>query len=69
MICSNIKLTSQTESIVIDALTIHEWNQRGSRMGMQLKLETLADANPARGIPHRFPKTAGHRRIPPTVRG
>ena len=62
MICSNIKLTGPAESIAIDALTIHEWNQRDSRKTMQRRLETLADANPARGTPpavHRFPKTTG----------
>ena len=39
---------------------------------MQRKLETLADANPARSIPLPvtvFPETTGHRRISPTVRG
>jgi hypothetical protein len=49
MICSNIKLTGPAESIGINPLAIHEWNQRDSTMGAQRKLEILADANPARG--------------------
>jgi hypothetical protein len=44
MICSNIKLTGPAESIAIDALAIHEWNQRDLSMDVQLKLEILADA-------------------------
>jgi hypothetical protein len=51
MICSNIKLTGPAESIEIDALAIHEWNQGDLTMDVQRKLEILADANPARGIP------------------
>ena len=50
MICSNIKLTGPAESIGIDALAIHEWNQRDSTMDVQRKLEILADANLVRGI-------------------
>jgi len=53
MICSNIKLTGPAESIEIDALAIHEWNQRDSTMDVQRKLEILADANLARGIPQK----------------
>ena len=49
MICSNIKLTGPAESIGIDTLAIHEWNQRDSTMGAQRKLEILADANLACG--------------------
>jgi hypothetical protein len=55
MICSNIKLTGPAESIGIDAMTIHEWNQRDSTMNVQRKLEILADANPARGIRASLP--------------
>jgi len=51
MICSNIKLTGPAESIEIGTLAIHQWNQRDSTMAMQRKLEIMADANPARGIP------------------
>jgi hypothetical protein len=51
MICSNIKLTGPAESTAIEALAIHQWNQRDSTMAVQRKLEIMADANPARGIP------------------
>jgi hypothetical protein len=40
-------------------MAIHEWNQRDSTIAVQRKLETLADANPARGIPW---KTGGFAR-------
>jgi len=49
MICSN--KASRAESIEIGTLAIHQWNQRDSTMAMQRKLEIMADANPARGIP------------------
>jgi hypothetical protein len=51
MICSNIKLTGPAESIAIDAVAIHEWNQRDPTMNVQRKLEIPADANFTRGIP------------------
>ena len=53
MICSNIKLTGPAESIEIDVQPIHEWNQRDSTMDVQRKLEILADANLARGVPEK----------------
>jgi hypothetical protein len=53
MICSNIKLTGPAESIAIDALRIHEWNQRDLAMAVQRKLEIPEDANRARGIPRK----------------
>ena len=59
MICSNIKLTGPAESIGIDTLTIHEWNQRDSTMGAQRKLEILADANLARSIPEASARWRG----------
>jgi hypothetical protein len=34
-------------------MAIHEWNQRDSTMAVQRKLEILADANLARGIPQK----------------
>jgi hypothetical protein len=70
MICSNIKLTGPAESIAIDALRIHEWNQRDLAMAVQRKLEIPEDANRARGIPGKrcrssFPED----RISSTVHG
>jgi hypothetical protein len=53
MICSNIKLTGPAESIGIDALAIHERNQRDSTAVVQRRLEIPADANPAHGIPQK----------------
>jgi hypothetical protein len=53
MICSNIKLTGPAESIGIDALAIHEWNQRDSTMDVQRKLEILADGNLVHGVPQK----------------
>ena len=53
MICSNIKLTGPAESIGIDTLAIHEWNQRDLTMNVQRKLEILANANLARSIPQK----------------
>ena len=59
MICSNIKLTGPAESIRIDAMAIHEWNQRDSTTAVQRKLEILADANLARSIPEASARWCG----------
>ena len=67
MICSNIKLTGPAESIEIDTLAIHEWNQGDSTVDAQFRLEILADANRARRIPRKkalpFVVLGDHRRI------
>jgi hypothetical protein len=66
MICSNIKLTGPAESIAIDTLSIHEWNQRDSMTNTQFKLELLMDANLAR-IPQKtlpFIVLSNHRPSP-----